>query len=280
MRASIIYFVGISLILSMNRCIPDPLPVDNIAKPVTKIVVSSQMVPNVGLVVLVTRTVSALEAGRDTDINTLLQQIVINDAIVTLNYGNNLETLQNRGSGLYSSANSQWTTGVEYTLNVVTPLFGEVTSTALVPQQVAFASVGIKLYSTGYDSLLQVDYGLNDPSGKNFYMVSVQKFSMKQDVQSLLNPKIFTHLTDDLTFDGKRFDENFKTLFQDFSKGDSVAVVMANVSEGYYKFLKLRNDRFRFSDFSSEPLNYPSNIQGGYGFFNLHVPDVRVFVVK
>ncbi|MEJ0056601.1 MAG: DUF4249 family protein [Bacteroidota bacterium] len=125
-----------------------------------------------------------------------------------------------------------------------------------------------------------MDYSLNDPAGKNFYMVNVQRFSQTQDLQSLLNPRIFTHLTDDVTFDGKFFEEDFRTLFQRYSKGDSIAVVMANVSEDYYKFLKLRNDRFRFSEFASEPLNYSSNVKGGYGFFNLHTQDVRVFVLE
>ncbi|MEO8471572.1 MAG: hypothetical protein ABI477_05240 [Chryseolinea sp.] len=49
----------------------------------------------------------------------------------------------------------------------------------------------------------------------------------------------------------------------------------------YYKFLKLRSDsEFNLGGFISWPINYPSNVNGGYGFFNLYLPDVRIFVVE
>ncbi len=107
---------------------------------------------------------------------------------------------------------------------------------------------------------------------KNFYMVSVQKFSRKQDIASLLNPRIFTRLTEDTDFNGTHFEDSFRTLFQKFSIGDSVVVTMANVNEDYYQFLKIRNDRFRFSDFSSEPFNYPTNVKDGLRFLQSSDP--------
>jgi hypothetical protein len=149
-----------------------------------------------------------------------------------------------------------------------------------VPVRVPFASVSTSMYPLGPDSLVRVDYSLQDPIGKNYYMVSVQRFSRKQQLNDLLNPRVFTHLVTDEAFDGQHFEEDFKTLFQKYSKGDSIAVVMSNVSADYYAFLKIRNDRFRFSEFASEPMNYPTNVNGGYGFFNLHAQDARVFVLK
>jgi hypothetical protein len=265
---------------SMAGCIPDPLPVNNIAKPAAKIVVSSQMVPGVGLVVFVTKSVGALDAGGNSDPAVLLQQIAITNGVVSLTHQGNSQTLQNLGNGLYGRFNATVLAGEEYTLKVVTDDLGTVTAVTKVPQRVPFTTVDVKPYRTGYDSLLQVDYSLDDPPGKNFYMISVQKFSQKQDLQSILNPRMFLHLTDDTEFEGKHFENYFRTLFRSYSKGDSVSVMLASVGEDYYNFLKLRNDRFRFSEFSSEPLNYPSNVQGGYGYFNLHVPDARIFVVE
>jgi hypothetical protein len=270
----------IAIAISMAGCIPDPLPVNNIEKPTAKIVVSSQMVPGVGLVVFVTKSVGALEAGGNSDPVALLQQIAIANASVSLTHQGNSQALQNLGNGLYGGLNATFLSGEEYTLKVIAGELGTVTAVTTVPQRVPFATVDVKPYRTGYDSLLQIDYSLNDPPGKNFYMISVQKFSQKQDLQSVLNPRMFLHLTDDTGFEGKHFENYFRTLFRSYSKGDSVSVMLASVGEDYYNFLKLRNDRFRFSEFSSEPLNYPSNVQGGYGYFNLHVPDARVFVVE
>jgi hypothetical protein len=45
--------------------------------------------------------------------------------------------------------------------------------------------------------------------------------------------------------------------------------------------MKLRIDnRFSLVEFVSEPVNYPSNVAGGKGYFNLYIPDVRFFVFE
>ena len=280
MKRMRLVFISVVMFVLLNSCIPDPLPVDNIARPAEKIVVASQMVPGTGLVVFVTKSVGALEAGRNSDPEVLLQQIAIADAVVTLHYSNETNTFQNRGDGLYTLDKSDFVPGLSYELEVETKTLGKVTAITQVAERVAFGSVSTQLYKMGVDTVVQVDYSLNDPPGKNFYVISVQRFSRTQDADDLLNPRIFTRLTDDTKFNGTHFEEDFKTLFQRYSPGDSIAVVMANVNEDYFEFLKIRNDRLRFSDFSSEPFNYPTNVKGGYGFFNLHTQDARVFVLE
>ncbi|MEQ9592814.1 MAG: hypothetical protein RLN86_09460, partial [Cyclobacteriaceae bacterium] len=62
--------------------------------------------------------------------------------------------------------------------------------------------------------------------------------------------------------------------------GDTVLIQLANVDKGYHDFLQVRKDsRFNFSDFLGEPVNYPTNVVGGLGWFTLHFPDVRVVVL-
>ncbi len=262
-------------------CLPEPLPVNDIPQLEPKIVVSSQIVPDRGLVVLVTKSVGALEAGRESDREELLSQIVIDNALVTLHRDDEVDTLIALGNGFYGGVNAIWQEGASYELRVKTDSLGEVSATSRVPERITFSSANAQLDYTGYDSLVQVNYGLNDPAGKNYYMVNIQSFSTTQDLGSLLAPRIFTHLVDDQNFDGKHFQEEFKAFFQSYSKGDTVAVFLSNVSEDYYNFLKLRNDnRYNVADFASEPVNYPTNVKGGYGFFNLHLPDVRVFVLE
>jgi Domain of unknown function (DUF4249) len=275
----ILLFIITSVLLS--ACLPDPLSVDNVPQLEPKIVVSSQIIPDSGLVVLVTKSIGALDAGRSSDAQALLEQIVINDATVTLHHEGKVDTLLNLGNGIYGGLTPTWQQNNSYELRVKTTLLGEVSAISEVKQRITFQSVNATVYSTGYDSLALIDYGISDPVGKNFYMINVQRFSTTQNINSLLNPRVFTHLVNDSDFDGKYYQENFKVFFQDYSVGDSVAVFLSNIDEGYYQFLKLRNDnRYGIADFASEPTNYPTNVQGGYGFFNLHVPDVRVFVMK
>lgn len=267
--------------LAVAACLPEPLPVGDIPTLQPKIVVSSQIVPEQGLVVLITKSIGALDAGRDSDPEALLAQIVINNAKVTLQSNDQIDTLVNLGDGLYGGLTFDLAAGATYTLHVVTDSLGEVTASSQVKQQVPFQSANASVYSNGYDSLASIDYSLNDPTGKNYYMVNVQRFSRTQDVNSLLSPRIFTRLTEDTNFEGKYFQEEFKVFFQDYSVGDTVAVFLSNINKDYYDFMKLRNDnRYNLADFASEPINYPTNVEGGYGFFNLYVPDVRLFVLK
>jgi hypothetical protein len=59
------------------------------------------------------------------------------------------------------------------------------------------------------------------------------------------------------------------------------AVSISNISWEYYEFMELRMDnRFSFVEYLSEPVNYPSNVVGGKGFFNLYLPDFRIFVLE
>ncbi len=273
-----LYILVATLLLS---CLPEPLPVDDIPKLETKIVVSSQIIPNTGLVVFVSKSIGALDAGDDSDPESLIEQIAISDALVTLSVNETLDTLENLGNGLYGNIILDWQNNVDYTLTVNTALLGSVSAVARIPDFISFDEVSATIFDNGFDSLAQITYQLTDPPGENYYMINVQRFRSSQELSSLVNPRIFTKLFDDREFDGEEKNETFNVLFQEFSEGDSIAVSMANISKAYYDFLKVRSDnRFSFVEFAGEPINYPSNVQGGYGFFNLHTPDVRVFILE
>ncbi len=274
-------FSIVSIALLFFSCVPDPLPVNNLPQLKPKIVIASQIIPDQGLVVLLTRSIGALDAGDQSNPQNLLEQILINDAQVTLHYADKIDTLTQLSNGLYGGIAVQWLSGIIYELRVKSAELGEVSAMTKVPEAVPFKTAAARLYITEFDSLAEISYSLEDPLGENFYMVNVQKFSTTQQLGSLLNPDVFTHLKDDASFDGQLYQEQFRVFFRDFSKGDTVSVFLSNVQKDYYQFLKLRNDnRYGFADFASEPLNYRSNVKGGLGYFNLHVPDARVFVMQ
>ena len=84
--------------LMMVRCVPDPLPVTDIPKLEPRIVVSSQILPNQSISVFLSKSVGALDAGKGSDVAALIKQIVITDAVVTLEHDEAIETLTNLGS--------------------------------------------------------------------------------------------------------------------------------------------------------------------------------------
>ncbi len=273
------YFLFTVLILS--GCIPAPLAIDDITQLKPKIVVSSQIGPTGLLIVLLTKSIGALDAGRGTDPQALINQIAISDAKVWLVHDGATDSLPNLGNGLYGSQNLNLQPNHDYVLRVKTKELGEVSAVTQLKERIPFRTVQATLYNTNYDSLALVNYSLQDPIGPNWYMVNVQKYSAKNDINAYLNPRVFTRLVRDSINDGKIVEEQFKVLFRKFSKGDTVAVFLSNISQEYYGFLKLRNDRrYNLASFASEPLNFNTNVKGGLGYFNLHTPDVRVFVME
>src|SRR5688572_26179878 len=68
----------------LTSCLPDPLEVHNIPAVKPQIVVSSQIISDQALVILLTKTVGALEASDDSDPEELIAQIAVNDAVATI----------------------------------------------------------------------------------------------------------------------------------------------------------------------------------------------------
>ena len=268
--------------LLLAGCLPDPLPVEELPVLKPKITVSSQIIPQQGLVVFLTRSIGALDASDDSNPQTLLNQVVITDALVTLHYLGIVDTLTSLGSGLYGGiAEVEWQERLLYELRVSSPELGEVNAFAEVQTPISFATADARLFVTEFDSLAEITYSVQDPSGPNYYMINVQQISSEQSLTSLLDPDVFTYLLEDNVFDGQLYEDQFRVFFRDFSEGDTVSVQLANIQKKYYDFLKLRNDnRTSITDFASEPVNYPTNVNGGLGFFNLHLPDVRLFLLE
>jgi Domain of unknown function (DUF4249) len=275
-----IWFLSLGIIpLLFYSCLPDPLEVEGVPTIKPQIVVSSQILTDQSLVVLLTKSFGALDASDDSDPQALLNQIAINDALVTITGPQGTDTLNFIDTGFYGGLTSALEGGKSYTLQVKSPTMGEVSASTVVKPQVRFDQIESELFFNGFDdTLAQITHQFQDLPGKNYYMLNVQRFRQQNLEEQLLNPRAFIRLLTDEAFDGKLHSETFRVFPTDFSEGDTVAVYLSNISEEYYRFVKLRVDnRFSFVEFLGEPINYPSNVTGGKGFFNLYLPDIRVF---
>lgn len=274
---------GISLLLILlTRCIPEPLDVDVIPVVQPQIVVSTQIVPDQSLLVLLTRTFGALDASEDSDPEELLDQIAVNDAVVTITGPDGTHTLRSLGHGGYGGLFIPFVEGETYTLDINSASLGKVNSTTTVKSKVSFASIEASLHVNDFeDTLAEVKHNFKDKVGKNFYMITTQQVKRSELAEQLLNPNAYIRLLKDTNFDGVGYGETFRVVRREFSPGDSILVSLSNISEEYYRFMELRQDnRFNFIEYLSEPINYPSNISGGKGFFNLYVPDIRLLVLE
>jgi hypothetical protein len=268
--------------LVVGGCLPDPLPVEGIPVVKPQIVVSTQIIPDQSLVVLLTKTFGALDASDDSDPEALIRQIAVEDAVVRITGAGRTDTLLALGSGAYGGIMIPFAAGTSYRLDVTSESLGSVTATTTVQEPITFDDIDVQLYFNGFDdTLLQVTHQFKDPIGKDWYMVNVQQIEQEDLLENLLNPRAFTRLLDDVDFDGQLYKETFRQAFRRYHTGDTTLVFLSRISEEYYNFIQLRLDnRFSFVEYLGEPVNYPSNVTGGKGFFNLYVPDVRVFQVE
>lgn len=263
-------------------CIPEPLPVKDIPSVAPQLVVSTQIVPDRSLLVLLTRTFGALDANEDSDPEALLAQLAVTDATVTVSDNDTTYTLIALGSGAYGGILIPLEPGTTYRLDIVSPSLGTATATATVQAPVTFEDVKAALYFNGYDdTLCQVSYRFRDPIGLNRYMVNLQRIRQEDFIENILNPRAYTQLLEDTAFEGQEYEDEFRTFQRGFRAGDTVVVLLSNIGADYYRFMSLREDnRFSFTEYLSEPVNYPTNVQGGRGYFNLYVPDIRTFVLQ
>ncbi|MEQ9412488.1 MAG: DUF4249 domain-containing protein [Cyclobacteriaceae bacterium] len=276
---------GWVIVSFLAGCLPEPLPVNNIPNVDSKIVVSSQLVPDQSVAILLTRSFGALDANGDSDPTELIDQIAINDATVIIEGMGLSDTLTLIDAGVYGSVSIPFVDEGFYTLYVDSPTMGKVSATTQVKTAVTFNSLDAAINDTGFDTLATIGYSLMDIPGKSYYMVNVQYFTNEEsfEPQDFLNPNIFIHLTEDEPEkDSELMGDSFNAIFRrDFFPGDTIIMQLSNIDKGYYDFLQVRKDaRFNFSDFLGEPVNYPSNVVGGLGWFTLSFPDVRVITLR
>jgi hypothetical protein len=263
-------------------CLPEPLDVDGIPVVKPQIVVSTQIIADQSIIVLLTKTFGALDASDDSDPEELLNQIAVPDATVTITGPDGTYELLAFENGVYGGLIIPFEEGDEYELRVNSESLGEVTARTTVKPLVAFDDIKAELIFNGYDdTLAQITYRLTDPVEQNWYMLNVQEVEQEDVVENLLNPRAFTRLLDDAGFNGEIYQETFRVFPRDFIPGDTIAVTLSNISKDYYDFIELRLDnRYSFVEYLSEPVNYPSNVQGGKGYFNLYLPDVKTFILE
>jgi hypothetical protein len=281
-RMAHIFLLVMCVPVLWSGCAPDPLEVKNIPKIKSQIVVSSQIIPDRSLLVLLTKTVGALEASDDSDPQQLLDQLAVNDAVVTVTGPLNSYQLMFLGNGVYGGLIIPFKNNEIYTLKVASQTLGEVTASTTVKPMIRFEDIKAELHPNQFDdTLAQITYSIKDPEVANWYMINVQEVERRDVAINVINPRAYTKLLDDSQFNGSEYGEQFRVLFRNYRPGDSVLVSLSNINEDFYKFMKLRIDnRFSLVEFLGEPVNYPSNVEGGKGFFNLYIPDVRFFVLE
>jgi len=265
----------------LTCCIPEPLDVEDLKVPDTKIVVSSLILPDNSVAILLTQSIGALEATENSDPRELISSIAINDARVAIEVDHLQYPLTLLQDGVYHGVDIPLVAGKECHLTVVSREFGKVTASTVVQAPIYFDTVRAEPYVNEQNSFwAQVTYTIQDPPQPNYYLLNVQKAKRKDVIGNILKPEAYTRQVEDKTFNAHEFSEMFRAMHKNYYPGDSLEVSLSNVSLDYFNYVTLRlENRLELVEVFSEPVYYPTNVQGGRGFFTLHLTDVRVVVL-
>ncbi len=273
------------LCLLLSACLPKPIDIEIEGHRPT-LVVSSQIIPGQTMIVALTRSFSALSNSTqgDTVASNFLDNVLVSDALVTVSYLGETDTLYMLTSGIYISTNTlQYSYGT-YSLYAKDPATGmEITAESSLLPKVPFDTVYPVITRNPGDTTVRVEFEFSDLPEKNWYAINyyVKRSGTGFDINRIFSVgsnKVLTELEllSDLTFDDNVYSN--ETQLSGIGPTDTIAVAIANISEGYYQFLTAyKRAGGLFNQITGEPVNYPSNVIKGHGYFNTHYPDIKVF---
>jgi len=282
------YLIAISsaLLLLLTSCLPEPIETE-IEQAESKIVVSSQVIPGNFMLVTVSRSFSALEGSYGSDLDQEdLDQFLVKDAIVVLSYADRVDTLVNSpdAPGVYASLLRLEEANQSFELYVYDPKTKEsVTARSTMLDRVNLETVTATTSIAPLidDTIYTMKYSFTDPPEDNWYVVNVFDPNNLQVNFNFLgneNDQVYTQLVSDKSYDGSTIEFSSEIIGYDFN--DTVTVMFSNISESYFRFLDARQRGGGIiSSVTGEPINHPTNVQGGYGYFNTHNPSLTQVVL-
>lgn len=283
-------YILLFVILAGCEIIHLPISVDPAE---SKIAVSSLIGPEQTILVTASESFSALSAQSVDSLNqNFLDQVLLDRARLTLSYSGGTDTLFKIGNlaGFYGAQMEELEPYEPLTLTVFDSTSGSkvVASTPFLPP-VSLDSVIYSREITELDTTTHLTYRFQDRPEENYYVLHAYNLPTTNLIELALSDtasadSIFvnqellffeTLITDASAVDGIIREEASIPLY---AANDTVAVALSHISEGYYRFLQARSrSGGLISSLANEPVNHPTNVEGGYGYFTAH--QIRFSVV-
>lgn len=276
-------------LLILHSCRPEPIPIQINPAP-QKLVVASQVVPGNLMIIALSKSFGALTYTDTNPGSDLLSQLLVTKARVTISYNGITDTLYKLTDGFYASINSPFTANTEYTLRVFDSASGlSAQATTRMLPSASPDSVWTSTELRSGDTFRYINVRFSDPTGNNYYMVNLYR-NTDFVRNTITNPtSVFGNFGNDgtrtLALSDALFDKQMHTEkinIDDYQKGDTLTVTLSNISADYYEYLiqKARSERNGLGAIFGEPVNFTSNVRGGYGFFTAHWPTARVVIIE
>lgn len=287
------YSLAISCFCVLASCNfnPTPIPIE-IDEPAQQLVISSFALPPQELIVTISRTFSALISEADSldlDNPDILARVLVDSAQVMLTYAGRSVELFKIAPGIYGSIDVEQIPGATYLLTVKdfdTGLTASAETIALPQIELDTLYPTTRILPSLNDTLNSFKYEFQDPFGvENYFLVTYTKSNnIFQDIllpgQTLFKTErnSFNAFSDKTTGDGKSIVFEPSPLF---AVGDTVFVGISNIPKKYFEFVSAyKKSGNLFSQLISEPINLPSNVEGGFGYFSMTIPKFKTVVIE
>ncbi|RYE22866.1 MAG: DUF4249 family protein [Sphingobacteriales bacterium] len=215
------------------------------------------------------------------------RDMLIDNAIVTITESNGTpDTLHRVTNGVYASRKLNLKYGVEYTL-MVRDLNKDLatTATTVFLSQPSVTSAERIIEYSATDTLTKLHLNIkNVAAGDKFFVTYSTKQQVKSNVdqakdraQILYNfsPKTLEFVTSADATDGL-ID---KTITMKVNPEDTLIVQVAHIDNSYFEYLSAyKRTGYLINQLTGEPINLPTNVTPGYGFFSLCESERVVFV--
>lgn len=271
----------------LTSCTPDPIEVD-IPQAPQRIVVASQQIEGNTLVIVLSRSFTALENKKINIADTtqsLPEELLVKGADVTINVGGVITQLEELSAGVYFSASLPGDNFQTYLLNVTdNEKQQHVVSQAMRLPKVMLDTFGIKGIASRSNEYL-LHYAFTDnPNEQNWYVINFytrdnasDSFPGRPDVDYIAKRLVEQRLDFDLVSEKDLVNGKYQITKKFTSnKLDTFGIALSNISEGYFQFLAAQQKLSSVANkIRGEIINMPTNVQNGYGYFNMHTPDAR-----
>ncbi len=295
------YYSQMMVLLSVgilfSSCSIESIPI-SVEPAEEKVAVASLIGPEETFFVTLSRSFSALSAEDVNDLsNNAIDRLLLNRALVLLQYEGITDTLEKvlDINGLYGTQLEIFNDFQMLNLAVFDSTSGDsVFAHSILQPQIEVDSVTVTRNSSGFENTALLTYNIIDRPEDNYFVVQAYQFTNPDttaadttenntDNNLFFNDDTFLIYEDLLTDRGVDEDQIIRReeLINFSSTIDSALVVVTNISEGYYRFLEARRRSGGFiSSLANEPVNHPTNIENGVGYFSAHQPKISLVEVK
>lgn len=269
------------LVAALSSCMPDPLETE-INPEQDKLVINSAFTATGTLWVSVTNSNGLIQSDKKG--LQQLKDICVNDAVVTVSYNGRCDTLKLERLGFYTSEKFQGTPGITYVLKAVQKSTGKmVLAKSIIPAPPVDIRYRAKRLKEFGDSALKITLTFRSSEKANAYFMSyIQpvKASKTDSWNTKLNPllqelfKAQNAVTLYSTEQQQHGVIEVHSYFPHTYLHDTIQVMIAGIEKGYYQFLDLqKKSGTLFNRSVGDPIRFYGNVQNGYGYFSLHLPE-------